>query len=73
MKVEDTLNSLPSKEGIANAVSGKTRDSGGDILSALGIFGSGRFLALLFTPKPGEELRHDVAEKLGSPEAPQRG
>jgi hypothetical protein len=70
MKIEDILNALPSKEDIANALSGQTRNNtGGDLLTALGIFGTGLLLgaglAFLLAPTTGQQLRHDLAEKIG--------
>jgi len=70
MKIEDILQALPSKEDIANAVGLEARSSpAGDMLAAFGIFGAGIILgaglALLFAPKAGQEIRHDIAEKVG--------
>lgn len=70
MKLEDILQSLPSKEDITNAVRIDSRPSAtGEILASLGIFGTGMILgaglALLFAPKSGQEIRHDFAEKVG--------
>ena len=70
MKIEDILRALPSKEDIASAVGLEARPSpSGDMLSAFGIFGVGIVLgaglALLFAPKAGQEIRHDIAEKMG--------
>jgi hypothetical protein len=69
MKIDDILNSLPSKEELANAVGGQTRNAGGDLLPALGIFGAGLLLgaglAFLFAPSSGRQLRHDLAERVG--------
>jgi hypothetical protein len=70
MKLEDILQALPSKEDVANAVGLQARSSPtGDILAAFGIFGAGIILgaglALLFAPKTGHEIRHDIAEKMG--------
>ena len=70
MKIEDILRALPSKEDIANAVGLEARSSAtGDMLTAFTIFGTGMILgaglALLFAPKAGNEMRHDLAEKLG--------
>lgn len=71
MKIEDILQALPSREEIASAVGLEARPSAsGDILTALGIFGTGMVLgaglALLFAPKTGEEVRRDLAERLGA-------
>ena len=70
MKIEDILHALPSKEDIASAVGLEVRSSAtGDVLTAFGIFGTGMILgaalALLFAPKAGHEIRHDIAEKVG--------
>ena len=70
MKLEDILRALPSKEDIASAVGLEARSSPtGDMLTAFGIFGTGMILgaglALLFAPKAGHEMRHDIAEKVG--------
>ena len=70
MKIEDILQALPSKEDIASAVGLEARSSAsGDMLTAFGIFGTGVILgaglALLFAPKAGHEIRHDIAEKVG--------
>ena len=67
MNIEDILNALPSKEDIATAVGLQPRAStSGEVLTALGIFGTGMFLgaglALLFAPKSGHEIRRDIAE-----------
>jgi hypothetical protein len=70
MKIEDILAALPSKEDIASAVGLEARNSTtGDMLTAFAIFGTGMILgaglALLFAPKAGHEIRHDIAEKVG--------
>jgi len=70
MKIEDILNALPSKEDIASAVGLEARGSTtGDMVTAFAIFGTGLLLgaglALLFAPKAGHEIRHDIAEKVG--------
>ncbi len=68
MKIEDVLSSLPSKEEIAEALIGRTHNAGGDVLTALGIFGTGMLLgaglALLLAPKSGHDLRQDLVERL---------
>ncbi len=66
MKLEDILRALPSKEDIATAIGLEARSSAtGDILTAFAIFGTGMLLgtglALLFAPKAGHEIRHDIA------------
>ena len=70
MKIEDILRALPSKEDIASAVGLEARRSPtGDMLTAFGLFATGMLLgaglALLFAPKAGDEIRHDIAEKVG--------
>ena len=70
MKIEVILAALPSKEDIASAVGLEARSSTtGDMLTAFAIFGTGMILgaglALLFAPKAGHEIRHDIAEKVG--------
>ena len=70
MKIEDILAALPSKEDLASAVGLESRGStAGDMFTAFGIFGAGialgAGLALLFAPKAGHEVRHDIAEKVG--------
>ncbi len=70
MKIEEILQALPSKEDIASAVGLQARTSTiGDVLGAFAIFGTGMILgaglALLFAPKAGHEVRHDIAEKVG--------
>ena len=70
MSIEDILNALPSREDIATAVGLRPQASPTrDPLTAVGIFGTGMILgaglALLFAPKAGHEIRHDIAEKIG--------
>lgn len=70
MKIEDILQALPSKEDIASAVGLEARRSpSGDMVTALAIFGTGMILgaglALLFAPKAGNEIRDEIAEKVG--------
>ena len=70
MKIEDMLQALPSREDIATAIGGRARTSmTGDVFTAFGIFGTGMMLgaglALLFAPKAGHEIRHDIAAKVG--------
>jgi hypothetical protein len=70
MKIEDILQALPSKQDLTSAVGLEARTSPtGDMLTAFGIFGTGMILgaglALLFAPKAGHEMRHDIAEKVG--------
>ena len=70
MTIEDFLQALPSKQDIASAVGLEARPSvTSDMLTAFGIFATGAILgaglALLFAPKAGQEIRHDIAEKVG--------
>jgi len=58
-----------SKEDVLNAMGLASRKHAGDyVLPALGIFGAGMLvgagLGLLFAPKPGREIRHDIGEKV---------
>lgn len=70
MTIEDILQALPSKEDIAKAVGLEARTSAtGEMLTAFALFGGGMILgaglALLFAPKTGQEIRHDIAESVG--------
>ena len=70
MKIEDMLQALPSREDIATAIGLRSRPSTiGDMFTAFGIFGTGMMLgaglALLFAPKAGHQIRHDIVEKVG--------
>lgn len=70
MKIEDILAAMPSKQDLAHTIGLETRTSAaGDMLTAFGIFGTGMILgaglALLFAPKTGHEIRHEIAEKVG--------
>ncbi len=70
MKIEDILRALPTKEDIASAVGLQARTSMTvDVATAFAIFSIGMVLgaglALLFAPKTGQEIRHDLGEKLG--------
>lgn len=70
MRIEDILQALPSKEDIAGAVGLEARSSPvADVFTAFAVFGTGMMLgaglALLFAPKSGQEVRHDLAEKVG--------
>lgn len=71
MKIEDILQALPTKQELAQAVGLEARSSStGDMLAVVSIFGAGIILgaglALMFAPKAGQELRHDLAEKVGT-------
>jgi hypothetical protein len=70
MRIEDILAALPSKDDLAAGIGLQARPTpAADIFSTLGIFTSGVILgaglALLLSPKPGREIRHDIAEKVG--------
>ncbi|MDZ4684421.1 MAG: hypothetical protein SH850_04975 [Planctomycetaceae bacterium] len=70
MKIEDILAALPSRDDLAAGIGMQARSTPtADIFSTLGIFTSGVILgaglALLLAPKPGREIRHDIAEKVG--------
>ncbi len=71
MKLEDILNALPTREELAQTLrmQATKSDTGGDMFAAFSIFGAGLLLgaglALLFAPKPGSELRQDLADKMG--------
>ena len=71
MTIEDLLQALPSKNDIAGAIGMQPRHTiAQDVTSVLGLFGTGMIvgagLALLFAPKPGQELRKDIAEKVSA-------
>ena len=70
MTIEDMLQALPSREDVAAAIGLRARTSTtGEMLTVLGIFGTGVMLgaglALLFAPKAGHQIRHDIVEKVG--------
>jgi hypothetical protein len=70
MRIEDILAALPSKDDLAAGIGLQARPTpAADIFSTLGIFTSGVILgaglALLLSPKPGREIRHDIGEKVG--------
>lgn len=70
MRIEDILAALPSRDDLAAGIGMQARPTPtADIFSTLGIFSSGVILgaglALLLSPKPGREIRHDIAEKVG--------
>lgn len=65
--LETLLQSLPSREDLANSIGYETRSSAStEILSAISLFGTGMLfgagLALLFAPKSGSEMRRDLTE-----------
>lgn len=71
MKIEEILNSLPSREEIAAAVGIETRSSASSAaLGSVGLLSTGIVLgaglALLFAPKVGSELRHSIADRVGA-------
>ena len=67
MRIEDFLQALPTREVIAGAVGLEPKSTATtDLLTAFGtgmLLGAG--LAMLFAPKAGSEIRHDIGEKLG--------
>jgi len=67
MTIEDILKALPTKENLVSAVGLEPRSTGtGDMITAFAtgmILGAG--LAILFAPKSGNQVRHDIGEKLG--------
>ena len=70
MKLEELLNNIPSREELATMLRRQAGYAAGwDTFSTLGILSVGMLLgaglALAFAPKPGHELRQDVAEKFG--------
>jgi len=80
MRIEDILAALPSRDDLVAALPSRGDLAAGiglqarptpaaDVFSTLGIFTSGVILgaglALLLSPKPGREIRHDIAEKVG--------
>ncbi len=71
-KITDSLiESLPTREDLVNALGlASRRSTTADFASVIGIFGAGLLigagLALLFAPKSGEDLRHDLGERLSS-------
>lgn len=69
MNLETLLQSLPSREDLANAIGFESRQSHStDILPALSLFGTGMLfgagLALLFAPKSGSEMRRDLSKSM---------
>ncbi|MFN2427296.1 MAG: YtxH domain-containing protein [Candidatus Binatia bacterium] len=71
MSFEDLLQALPSKNDLASAVGMQRRHTmAQDVASTLGLFGTGMLvgagLALLFAPKPGQEMRKELAEKVSA-------
>ena len=71
MTLEDLLQALPSKNDLAGAIGMQPRTTMAEnTTTVLGLFGAGMIigvgLALLFAPKPGQELRKDIAEKVSA-------
>jgi len=64
MDVDTIRQSLPSRDELARAL-GLQASSSYDMITLLGIFGTGIILgaglAVLFAPKSGDDLRHDLA------------
>ena len=71
-KITDSLiESLPTREDLVNALGlASRRSTTADFASVIGVFGAGLLigagLALLFAPKSGEDLRHDLGERFSS-------
>lgn len=73
MNIEELMRALPSRDDIANAIDRQVRGTPPpasiELMPALGIFSTGLLLgaglALLFAPRPGAEVRHDIADKAG--------
>lgn len=74
MTLENVLHALPSRHDLATllaqSVGVQPRPSrANEISTAIGLFGTGLLLgaglSLLFAPKPGRDLRHDIASKVG--------
>jgi len=71
MTLEDILQALPSKNDMAGVIGlEQRRTTTQDASAALGLFGTGMLvgagLALLFAPKPGQDLRRDIAQKVSA-------
>jgi hypothetical protein len=58
---------LPTREQVLRALGGKPADDA--MMSSFGIFAAGIVLgaglAMLFSPKPGAEIREAIGEKIG--------
>lgn len=70
MNIDDILQAFQSRENLATAIGLRPPAStSGDLLTALGLFGTGMLLgaglALLFAPMTGHEIRDGIAEKVG--------
>jgi hypothetical protein len=71
-KITDSLiESLPTREDLVNALGlASRRSTTADFATVIGVFGAGLLigagLALLFAPKSGEDLRHDLGERFSS-------
>jgi hypothetical protein len=69
MTIKSLASSLPAADELLSAVGlGPQRTVPGAVLQTLGAFAVGAVLgsaiALLFAPKPGQELRRDVGDRL---------
>jgi hypothetical protein len=71
MTLEDLLQALPSKKDMAGTIGLQPQQTmAHEMTTSLGLFGTGILvgagLALLFAPKPGQELRKDIAETMSA-------
>ncbi len=70
MKIDDILSRFPTREEVSKLVGLRQPQSGlqDEVLTMFGAFGAGLLLgaglALLLAPKPGQDLRRELAEKL---------
>jgi hypothetical protein len=64
---ESARDAMPTREQLMSAVGAKPAD---DMMSSFGIFAAGIVLgaglAVLFTPRPGSEVREAIGEKISN-------
>jgi hypothetical protein len=64
---EAARDAMPTREQFLHALGGKPAD---DMMSSFGIFAAGIVLgaglAVLFTPRPGSEVREAISEKISN-------
>jgi hypothetical protein len=64
---ESARDAMPTREQLLSAVGAKPAD---DMMSSFGIFAAGIVLgaglAVLFTPRPGSEVREAIGEKISN-------